>query len=123
MRYLQYDEQLWFMHEGCEGKHFLIGNPHTFKGRMWAWCPIKQRTFFVSPPEMVEQSVEAKYWVDGFLHGNEPDPPKNSEGNTEFDSESYRNWQRQCEAFRSKGFWADLTEAEDQAVNDHQTEP
>src|SRR5579885_3193266 len=75
-----YDEQLWFLQEGCDEKHFLIGNPHTFPGRMAAWCPKEQRGFCVSKSEMGECSRATRYWVEGFLRGNEPAYPTDEKG-------------------------------------------
>lgn len=66
-----YDENLWFYHNNCEDKHFLLGNPHTFKGRMFAWCPKKGTTLCISESEIGERSIESKYWILGFLSGNE----------------------------------------------------
>ena len=68
---LEYDDCLWFYHKGCEGRHYLLGNPHTHYGRMFAWCPEKNTTFCVSESEMNEMSNESKYWIKGFLSGSE----------------------------------------------------
>ncbi|MDO1451752.1 hypothetical protein Q0590_36095 [Rhodocytophaga aerolata] len=102
---LVYDEKLWFFHKGCQGKHYLIGNPHTFKGRMWAWCEHKQRSFFVSKSEISECSEQTTYWIAGFLTGNEPSPPTDKEGDVNFESQEYKAWQKATQEFRQIGYW------------------
>lgn len=67
----EYDDNLWFYHNGCEDKHYLLGNPHTHIGRMYAWCPNKKIALCVSEHEMGDMSIESKYWIKGFLSGNE----------------------------------------------------
>jgi hypothetical protein len=90
---------------GCTGKHFLLGNPHTFPGRMLAWCPAKSRSFFVSRNEMSELSSESSFWVSGFLHGNEPAPPKNVDGDVDFQSPAYLAWRERADEFDITGVW------------------
>jgi len=102
---IDYKENLWFEHLGCEGKHYLIGNPHTFPGRMWAWCPKKERTFFVSKSEMGSMSEQAESWIKGFLSGNQPSPPTNEEGDVDFDSKEYKTWSKAAELFLDTGYW------------------
>lgn len=103
MNDMKFNRVLWFTHEKCEGEHYLIGNPHTFPGRMLAWCPCKERFFYVSKSEIIDLSDEAKYWIEGFLHGNEPEPPTNGEG--EGDSDVYREWLDECSRFQQLGHW------------------
>ncbi len=100
-----YDDKLWFNHKGCDGKHFLIGNPHTFHGRMWAWCPVKQRSFFVSKDEILESSEQTKYWVKGFLSGNQPSPPKNENQDVDYTSDEYKLWKENIREFEQSGIW------------------
>ena len=102
---IDYDVNLWFYHKGCEGKHFLFGNPHTFPGRMWAWCEVKKRSFFVSKSEMGECSEQTTYWVKGFLAGNQPDAPTDENGDVDYKSAEYKNWLRKLEEFEETGFW------------------
>lgn len=71
MEEINVDDKLWFYHKGCEDKHYLIGNPHTHAGRMLAWCSNKNVTFCVSESEIEDMSLESKYWIRGFLSGNE----------------------------------------------------
>ena len=80
---------------------------------MLAWCPTKQSSFFISLSEINECSAEARYWIEGYLHGNEPEPPIDKDGDVDFDSEDYRSWLKQCEAFRSDGRWSDSSKSDD----------
>lgn len=100
-----YDENLWFEHLGCEGKHYIIGNPHTYTGRMWAWCPLNNRSFFVSKGDMGDMSEMMKYWINGYLHGSEPSPPMNEEGDVDFTSLAYKLWQKETALFVETGYW------------------
>ena len=99
------DKKIWFEHKGCEGKHFMIGNPHTFSGRMYAWCPKKEKSFFVSKSEIADMSLECKYWIKGFLSGNQPKPPVNSEGDVDFESDEYKQWIIKIDEFEKTGDW------------------
>lgn len=101
----KYDEHLWFTYSGCEGNHFLLDNPHTHIGRIMAWCPVKQRTFFVSKSEIKDCSIEAKYWIKGFLKGNQPEPPRNGDGDVDFSSEEYIVWLKAIKLFDRTGYW------------------
>ena len=104
---VEFNEKLWFlMGEHCEGKHFLLGNAHTFTGRMLAWCPTKERSFFVSKSEIEECSLETEYWVKGFLVGTEPEPPKDENQDLVApNSEVYQSWLKATELFAETGYW------------------
>lgn len=103
------DATLWFVPSDCEGKHYLVGNPHTFRGRMSAWCPTKQTYYFVSASQIREASPEARAWVAGFLAGNEPRPPQDYDDQSDFGSAEYSRWMEQVEAFRRTGTWTPPT--------------
>jgi hypothetical protein len=72
---------------------------------MWAWCPKKQTTFFVSKFEIADMSHESKYWVAGFMHGSEPEPPRDSDGQIDLGTVAYREWQLESAAYRKSGTW------------------
>jgi hypothetical protein len=100
---MEVDEELWF-EAPCGGRDFLIeGSPHTFPGRMRAWCPTKQRTYRVSLYEMGEMSKPARYYVTGYLSGQEPGPPVDDDG--EIDDADLDAWHTAIERFRSTGSW------------------
>lgn len=99
------DQALWFMHQGCRGRHFLLGNAHTVPGRMLAWCPKEQCSLFVSKADMGKMSRAASYWLAGFLNGAEPDPPAGEDGPPDFDSKAYARWRKDTAAFRESGAW------------------
>jgi hypothetical protein len=103
---IEYDENLWIELKNCEGRHFLIGNPHTFKGRIDVYCPPKNSTCCISYCEIKNMSIESKYWLHGYLRGNEPDPPEEYEGESAIDyfqSERYKEWEFKIQKFRNTG--------------------
>lgn len=102
---LIFDSDLWFEHNGCEGKHYLLGNPHTFPGRMWAWCPKKETAFCVSKSEIGEMSIQAKFWIKGFLIGNQPKPPLNKNNEVDYESQEYKDWKIKVDEFEETGLW------------------
>ena len=76
------DPRLWIRTPACGERDFLLGNSHTFLGRMAGYCPHRDQGFSVSKNELIETSAEASFWVEGFLRGNEPgypDEPGNQE--------------------------------------------
>ncbi len=97
------DRALWFRHRGCTGRHYLLGNAHTVPGRMVAWCPRESTSFFLSKGEVESASRAAGFWIDGFLHGVEPDPPQEPDGST--DMRRFRRWQKHAARFRETGTW------------------
>ncbi len=104
------DERLWFtMKEGCcPGKHYLLWNPHTFPGRMRAWCPVKRAGFNVSKSEIETCSIEARWWINGFLAGNEPPPPLDADGNQLADDDSrLARWRDASRHFPETGIWVE----------------
>jgi hypothetical protein len=102
---IEYDKSLWFHFDGCKGRHYLIGNPHTYPGRIWAWCPHEACTFFVSKSSMTKMSVKAEFWIKGFLCGSEPAPPVNKNGEVNFSSKAFLKWKEKTEAFYETGIW------------------
>lgn len=105
MRTPNFDPGLWFMHRGCRGRHYLLGNPHTVPGRMWAWCPHEGCTHFVALADMGRRSQASKYWIAGYLHGSEPPPPAGPDGPPDFDAPEYRRWRSGARRFRRTGSW------------------
>lgn len=101
------DKNLWFSlndHE-CSGEHFIIGNPHTFNGRILGYCMEKRKSFYFSKTEINRMSLETKYWIEGYLSGNEPEPPTDSDGDVDFNSDSYLHWKESIELFHETGVW------------------
>ena len=107
MSNIEFENELWFeLEEHCEGKHYIAGNPHTFNGRISAYCPQKDVYFNVSFEEIVDMSQEAKYWIKGFLSGNEPPPPIDEEGDLHSPThEEYIHWEKSIELFHKTGHW------------------
>ena len=101
------DRKLWFTMVSCKGRHFAIYNSHTFHGRFTAWCPVKKRAVNVSKAELRTSSEQMKYWLKGFLSGNEPGPPRMENGLVEeLDSENFKRWQSAIDLFSETGFWS-----------------
>lgn len=102
------DRSLWF-EPGCcgAGDHFLHYNPHTFPGRMGAYCEAHDRTFAVSRSEIERCSSEAAIWIRGFLSGNEPPVPLEPTGYSIDDDRDprYKRWREAISEFRRTGAW------------------
>jgi hypothetical protein len=100
------DQLLWIRTLVCEGPDYLFGNPHTFPGRMSAYCPHHQTDYSVSRSEIVDCSTEARWWVVGFLVGNEPPPPRDPDGEyVPTTDRRYRRWLDAARRFHEKGDW------------------
>jgi hypothetical protein len=74
-------------------------NPHTFTGRMAAWCQDQQAEIAVSLSEMTYVSLGASFWIRGFLSGSEPPPL------TAGSSSAEAAWERARSEYRSTGEW------------------
>jgi hypothetical protein len=94
------DPDLDFMSTHCGGWHFLVGNPHTFTGRMAAWSQDQQTEIAVSLSEMTYVSQGAGFWIRGFLSGSEPPPPL-----TAGSPSAEAAWERARSEYRSTGEW------------------
>ena len=101
----KYNTDLWFEHKGCTGKHFILGNPHTFIGRIYAWCPVKQTAFCVSRTEIGKLSNEAEYWIKGYLTGQQPVPPTNENDEIDYQSKEFKEWEKKVDIYEKTGDW------------------
>jgi len=104
---LNLDERLWFYlkRDNCVEKHYIIGNPHTFYGRIMGYCPMQKKSFYFSITEIESMPTETEYWIKGFLSGNEPGAPLDEDGNIIFDGEEYDFWEKSIELFHKTGYW------------------
>jgi hypothetical protein len=93
------DTDLEFRSTHCDGWHFLVGNPHTFPGRMAAWCQNQQVEITVSLDEMTYISLGASFWIKGFLAGSELAPPTSDSPSDE------AAWEEARREYRSTGIW------------------
>ena len=66
------DPNLWVEVDGLDGKLFIMGNPHTYPGRITGWSYEGNHSYYFSKDEVTAASDAARYWIDGFLSGNEP---------------------------------------------------
>ena len=106
------DEALWFAcSEEPEGRDYLVGNAHTFRGRISAYCPRKEGSpyYNVSASEVLSDcSDESRRWVQGFLAGQEPTPPKDDQGDyLPFDHPEAERWRASARAWAATGRWPD----------------
>ncbi|WP_025619305.1 hypothetical protein [Salinispora cortesiana] len=107
------DPELWFDTEHC-GRHYLLdGNPHTFPGRMYAYCAERGIRTRVSKGEISDCSTQARYFVRGYLSGSEPAPPE-SDRPTE---SAALAWSDAVARFRDTGCWVGVDESADAAAD------
>lgn len=102
------DQQLWIRRTGSDCRDYLVGNCHTFRGRMGAYCPKGDFGYSVSLHEIEEMSPESARWVAGFLAGNEPGPDDMFGPGIHDTPEEDPHWQRWRDAlseFRTTGAW------------------
>ncbi|NEQ28535.1 MAG: hypothetical protein F6K28_58120 [Microcoleus sp. SIO2G3] len=60
----------------------------------------------MSKSEIEECSLEARYWIQGFLAGNEPDAPVDAEGDYLSDDDpKYERWRAAVKQFPETGLW------------------
>lgn len=97
------DGDLWFEAFCGERDYLLEGASHTFPGRMLAWCPKNEYVYSVSLSEMGEMSDQTRYFVRGFLSGNEPEPLGENYGPVA--TEDLAAWKSATERFRQTGNW------------------
>lgn len=79
-----------------KGWQFLLGNPHTFPGRIEVWHQ-DGYSFSISKSDISEMSDEAAVWLDGFLCGAEPNPPFTEDAVLEAE------WKASRDRFRATG--------------------
>lgn len=101
----QLDEQLWF-EASCGDRDLLMGaGGHTYPGRMLAWCPHQEHhVYSVSLNEMGEMSTASRYFVRGYLAGQEPEVPYDDDG--EITPEDELAWELATYRFRQTGSWS-----------------
>lgn len=100
----QLDDRLWFEAPCGERDLLLDTNGHTYPGRMLAWCPHQEHNVYsVSLNQMGEMSTETRYFVRGFLAGQEPEGPYDD---GEITPEDELAWELATHRFRKSGSWA-----------------
>ena len=101
------DPRLWFEMHGCEGRHYLVdGNLHTFHGRMYFYCPPQNLYTRISKSEIGQCSDETRYFILGYLSGNEPPPPRGGDNDLLDDRDpAFALWRKATEVFRDTGYW------------------
>ena len=89
----EFDENLWFIHKCCKEKHYLTGNSRFFHGKVYAWCPKKSQSIYVSISEIGSMSIFCNYWINGYLSGSTPNAPTNTKGDIDFLGDEYKKWE------------------------------
>jgi hypothetical protein len=108
------DRRLWFVGERCGRRDYVYGNPHTFPGRIAAYCPHsdpRYRGYNISVDEMGERSPETALWIAGYLHGNEPSIEQYlGVDRVELapDHPAWIRWQRELDRFHRTGLFPPL---------------
>ena len=67
------DESLWVVLKSGE-KGYLLANPHTFPGRFNVWLEGREIALTYSLSEISAASDASRFWLKGYLCGNEPGP-------------------------------------------------
>jgi hypothetical protein len=98
------DPLLWF-EAPCGGRDLLTGAGGTYPGRLAAWCPAKNVDYNVSLAEMGQMSQQARYYVEGFLAGNQPGPPPPPDADADIEPGDLDAWQAATGRFRRTGRW------------------
>jgi hypothetical protein len=70
---------------------------------MRAWCPTDDVRYLVSLSEMGDMSSASRYFVRGFLSGNEVGPPADDDGETA--PADLAAWIAATRRFRQTGSW------------------
>jgi hypothetical protein len=103
------DPRLWFVGSCTQHDYLVETNPHTFPGRMSAFCPHcpSERAYYnVSLTDLGECSMEAQIWSRGFIAGSEPNAPLDDNGNEiEADAREYEAWEQARTAYHMSGEW------------------
>jgi hypothetical protein len=102
------DERRWVVVQGFDGRCYVIGNCHTFRGRMACWSESTGQTFAFSQSEVLDASDMSRAWIDGFLAGNEPQPEEMF-GIGIYDADDsdprWSRWRDAVRQFRATGHW------------------
>jgi hypothetical protein len=62
-----FDDARWVTAFGYEGRLFLGVNPHVHVGRIAVWSDALGLATRISFGDVIEASVEARAWLDGYL--------------------------------------------------------
>jgi hypothetical protein len=85
----------------------IIGNAHTRPGDVLVLCPHNDDGIFAeSISRISDASRAASIWMNGFLFGNEVEPPLDRDGFVfDNDSNEIRDWWRDIDEFHQTGTW------------------
>jgi hypothetical protein len=101
------DPVLWVELAARPGRWTIHYNPHTHPGR-FAVVDADDNAIYASRGDVTACSLEARYWLDGFLRGSEPDAERmfgpdiwESDG----DDPRWVRWRAALDQFRRTGDW------------------
>ncbi|MCW2494457.1 hypothetical protein [Jatrophihabitans sp.] len=101
------DPKLWVELQGRAGRWLIHYNPHTYPGR-FAVVDADDNPIYASKSEITACSTEASYWIDGYLHGAEPEASRMF-GEGIWDSTDpdprWEQWRDALDEFHATGVW------------------
>lgn len=104
-----FDPELWVTVTGYEGRLYLLGNPHTHLGRMYAWSESLKVGTNISKYGITDASDASRRWIEGFLSGNEPGPAEFlgidalTEAGLSDDDPAYARWRKGLAEYHQTG--------------------
>lgn len=100
------DPRRWVVTRLCRShRDYLIGNPHTFLGRMAVWCPDGAHELAISKSDIIDMSAPASDWVDGYLSGSEPALPDDDGLTSDEWDRAVARYDEKARRFRDEGRW------------------
>jgi hypothetical protein len=103
-----FDDARWVTAFGYEGRLFLGVNPHVHVGRIAVWSDALGLATRISFGDVIEASVEARAWLDGYLAGSEPSPAfmfGREIHSAPDDDPRWVRWQAAVAEYRRTGTW------------------
>jgi hypothetical protein len=101
----------------CDAPHYLVGNSHTFRGRMSAWCVALGQEISISKSDVIDAPAEAQIWIDGFLRGNEAPPPILADSvPDEVVERMEADWDERRVRFRETGVWTESDDSNESSM-------
>ena len=100
---------LWVEVADYPGRLHIMGNPHTFPGRVTAWSFERNESLYFSKDDVTEASEAARWWLDGYLHGSEPEFEEyfaieaGDMGDVDEADPRWAEWRAALEEFRATG--------------------
>jgi hypothetical protein len=101
------DLSLWVELVDSDVRWYICGNPHTFPGHFDVWSPDLDRNLTVSKSDVAQSSEPARWWIEGFLHGNEPSITEYlglpDDADVADDDPAWEDWKQALDQYRRSG--------------------